>query len=375
MLPGRLTTFCLAAILLALTAGANSAVLSSPDLSGTTGQSLVAPLMFSAEGQAVSGVQFDLDWDDALDIKLVLGDRLRQSSKLLYSAVMPPRGVRCVIIGMDQVTLADGELLKVFVTAGAAGTAQLRISNAIATDGAGNPVALRATPVNVSIQGGGTSIPLLSQGVLSAASLLPGGISPGDIVTLLGYFRSPSPVLLFNGIQAPILYAGPGQVNAIVPFGLGVDQPANLEIRVDGQPAGSLTLPAAPATPAVFTQAATGVGPGAVLNQDYSVNSYSNPAAAGSILMVFGTGFGSLDPPAQDGQIAGAIARTTLPVTASIGGLPADVLYAGAAPGLVAGMVQVNLRVPSGLTPNSAAPLSLTVGVAPTPVGVTVSIR
>ena len=100
-----------------------------------------------------------------------------------------------------------------------------------------------------------------------------------------------------------------------------------------------------------------------------------NPAAAGSVVMVYGTGFGSLDPPAADGEIAGFPARTTLPVSASIGDLPAEVLYAGAAPGLVAGVVQVNLRIPSGLAPNLAAPVSVTIGSATTPAGVTVSIR
>ena len=91
--------------------------------------------------------------------------------------------------------------------------------------------------------------------------------------------------------------------------------------------------------------------------------------------MVFGTGFGSLLPTATDGQIAGSPANTTLPVSASVGGLPAQVDYAGAAPGLIAGVAQVNLRIPSGLAPNLAAPLSLTIGPSTTPVGVTVSIR
>ncbi|MCX6627462.1 MAG: hypothetical protein NTW28_07520, partial [Candidatus Solibacter sp.] len=179
----------------------------------------------------------------------------------------------------------------------------------------------------------------------------------------------------FNGIRAPTLYAGRGQVNAIVPFSLDVGPPATLEVRGDVQPTASLPLPTASVSPAVFTQGGTGIGPGAILNEDYSVNSFLNPAAAGSTVMVFGTGFGSLDPPATDNQIAGSPANTTRPVTASIGARPAEVLYAGAAPGLVSGVVQINLRIPSGVAPNVAAPLFLTVGPATTPAGVTVSIR
>lgn len=378
MLVGSRATPFAAVILLALTPGVYSAVLSAPDVVGAAGQVVIASLSLSSEGQAISGIQFDLVWDDVLDVKIVVGNRLRQSSRVLYSAPVPPRGVRCLIIGMGQGILSDGELLKAFATVSGSsqpGTAQIRMTNALATDAGGHPIAVRAAPVNIRIQRGGTAVLLLTQGVLNAASLLPGAISPGTIITLLGYFQSPAPVLLFNGIQAPILYAGPGQVNAIVPFALGVGSPATLEVRGDGRTLGSLPLPTAAVTPAVFTQAVTGIGPGAILNQDYSVNSFLNPAAAGSTVMVFGTGFGSLDPPATDGQIAGSPANTTLPVSASVGGLPAQVDYAGAAPGLIAGVAQVNLRIPSGLAPNLAAPLSLTIGPSTTPVGVTVSIR
>ena len=378
MLVGPRATPFAAVILLAMTAGAYSAVLSAPDLAGAAGQSMIASLSLDSEGQAVSGLQFDLDWDDTLDVRIFAGDRLRQSSRVLYSSPVKPRGVRYLIIGMDQGILSDGELLKAFVTVSSGsqpGTARIRVTNAVATDAGGRPIAVRFAPVNVKIQGGGTAVSLLSQGVLNAASLLPGAISPGMVITLLGYFRSAAPVLFFNGIQAPTLYAGPGQVNAIVPFALSVGPIATLEVRGDGQPTASLPLATAPVSPAVFTQAGTGIGPGAILNEDYSGNSFLNPAAAGSVVMVYGTGFGSLDPPAADGEIAGFPARTTLPVSASIGDLPAEVLYAGAAPGLVAGVVQVNLRIPSGLAPNLAAPVSVTIGSATTPAGVTVSIR
>jgi uncharacterized protein (TIGR03437 family) len=64
-----------------------------------------------------------------------------------------------------------------------------------------------------------------------------------------------------------------------------------------------------------------------------------------------------------------------LPVSATIGGVRAEVLYAGAAPGLIAGVVQINVLIPAGVPPNSAAPVSLSAGPYTTPAGVTVSIR
>jgi uncharacterized protein (TIGR03437 family) len=57
-----------------------------------------------------------------------------------------------------------------------------------------------------------------------------------------------------------------------------------------------------------------------------------------------------------------------------VGGTPADVLYTGAAPGLVAGAVQINVRIPQGAQPNPATPISLRVAGATTPAGVTVAV-
>ena len=116
------------------------------------------------------------------------------------------------------------------------------------------------------------------------------------------------------------------------------------------------------------------MGQGAILNQDYTTNSPSNPATRGSIVTLYGTGFGMLDSQPDDGKIADRAVNTLLGVTASIDGVSAEVTYAGAALGLVAGVMQINVRVPEGLTPNLAAPVSLTVGQAVTPV-VTVAIR
>jgi uncharacterized protein (TIGR03437 family) len=134
-------------------------------------------------------------------------------------------------------------------------------------------------------------------------------------------------------------------------------------------------LPAAAAAPAIFTLNATGSGPGAILNQDYTVNSYSNPADPGSIVMVYGTGLGALIPLPIDGKIADAAADSALPVTASVAGVPATVMYAGAAPGLIAGVVQVNVQIPGVAASNPAAPISLSVGAAVSAPGVTVAIR
>jgi trimeric autotransporter adhesin len=69
------------------------------------------------------------------------------------------------------------------------------------------------------------------------------------------------------------------------------------------------------------------------------------------------------------------VANTNAPVTATVGGVPAEVTYAGTAPTIAAGVTQINVRVPDGLPANPATPILLTVGSVTTPPGVTVAIQ
>jgi uncharacterized protein (TIGR03437 family) len=373
----RIHPYCSALLLVLTSLPVYSAVLSVPNQAAGPGQVVLTSASISSQGQAVSGLQFDLQWDQALDLKLVLADPLRQSTKLLFTAPLGTRALRCLIIGMNQDLLADGQLLKVWVIVdprAAPGSAQLVVRNAIATDPNGNAVPLEASATNITIQDAApVTIALPTTGVLNAASLTPGPVSPGEIVTLFGNLPDTTPQVLFGGIPAPILYAGPNQVNAVVPFGLAPDAPASLEVRTSSGSA-TLPVPVVPVTPAVFAQGSGGTGQGAILNQDLTVNSPDHPAAPGSIVVLYGTGFGMLDPQPADGQVAGRAAATRLGVTASVAGIPAEVTYAGAAPGLVAGVVQVNLRVPDAVSPSLAVPVTLTIGQVATP-GVTLAIR
>ena len=123
-------------------------------------------------------------------------------------------------------------------------------------------------------------------------------------------------------------------------------------------------MPVVDAAPAIFTLNQSGAGPGAVLNQDYSVNSSSTPAPAGSVVMIFATGEGQTAPPGVDGLITSDTLRKPLGrVSVTIGGQPAEVLYAGSAPGLVAGVIQINARVPEGAG-HGSLPLVVMVGQA-----------
>jgi uncharacterized protein (TIGR03437 family) len=116
------------------------------------------------------------------------------------------------------------------------------------------------------------------------------------------------------------------------------------------------------ATPGIFTLDSSGTGTAAVLNQDGSVNSKTNPAAAGSVISLFVTGTGATLPGLPDGSLAPLEPPFPLPATlpgASVDGLPAQVLYAGPAPGEIYGLTQINVQLPATL-PAGTVPVTIT---------------
>ena len=386
-LPGRgpispLPTYgrrCGAGVLLVLlvTGFAFGATLSGPSQIANLGDTVPVTLSLVSDGQAVSGLQFDLAWDPAFDLHLAPGSQAGVSNKLLQVSLLQPRVLRCLIVGMNQTTLADGELLRLYLSINAGsstGSSQVKLLGVTATGPNGEPIFLQGGIIAVQIESGVSTQGLPVSGVVNGASMAPGPVSPGEVVTLFGSIAASSPTVLFNNVPATVLYGGLNQVNAIVPFGLDVSKPAQVEVRQSGTSLRT-TVPVAAAAPGVFTQSTTGIGPGAILNPDYSVNSISRPAAPGSAIMIYATGFGALNPLPADGQIARVLATTPNPVTATIDGVPAQVLYAGAAPNLINGTVQVNVQIPPGAQTNPAAPLNLVMGSFATPPGVTVAIQ
>ena len=131
----------------------------------------------------------------------------------------------------------------------------------------------------------------------------------------------------------------------------------------------------ASAVPAIFAADSSGKNQGAILNQDTSYNSTANPASRNSVIVLFTTGEGQTSPPGVDGLLAAdVLPKPNQQVTAQIGGIPAEVIYAGAAPGLTAGVMQVNLRVPEN-APSGNVPVVVSVGVTTSQQDITVAIN
>jgi uncharacterized protein (TIGR03437 family) len=386
----------IAACFLLATAAISSQVSLSNQLAAP-GSSVLIPVVLDSQEDSISGLQFDLQYDSAaMSLIVTLGDPVRNSQKSLYVADLSPNKKRLLIVGFNQNQIVDGALINLFVNLNQAantGPYTLEFSNLAATDPYGNAIPITGTDGTVTVQGTVyQGVRLQQQGVLNGASLLSGPVAPGEIITLIGSGIGPAssqqPVaapsstvlagtsVLFDGTAAPLLYGAPSQINAIVPFGLSATSTTKLEVVSQGQAIAQLPLTVVVAAPAIFALDSSGAGPGAILNQDSTVNTPSNPAGQGSVVSVFATGAGQTNPAGIDGQVAGAILPSPLlPVFVQIGGLDAQVLYAGATPGIIAGVIQVNCVIPADVPTGPAVPISLTIGSAASQAGVTLAIK
>lgn len=231
--------------------------------------------------------------------------------------------------------------------------------------------------------------------ISNAASYQTGGVAPGELVTVFGSALGPTigvgatiskgyiPTTLanatvtFNGYAGPILYAGAGQINTIVPYELAGASNVTVESTFGAARSNSMTLAVVPSAPGIFSANASGQGGGAILDLSYQLVTSANPVSAGDIIQVFATGQGQTSPGGVDGLIEPSVLPLPSPLLvagATVGGIAADIQYVGAAPGLVAGALQVNVVVPPGVTSGPAA-LFISIGGASSQTGITVAIK
>lgn len=238
---------------------------------------------------------------------------------------------------------------------------------------------------------------IVANGILNAASFRGGPVAPGEIITIYGILMGPADIktleltadrtgitdslantrVLFDGQPSPMIYTTEKQISAIVPYELQGKTTAKLKVEYQGAQSDEVDVAVAPTAPAIFTQNASGTGLGAVLNQDNSLNGATNAAQRNSIIQIFATGGGQTTPPGQTGKLAG----TPLPqypagrVTVRINNVDAPVVYSGAAPGLIQGLIQINARVPATAPIGAAVPIVVRINNVDSPAGVTIAVR
>jgi uncharacterized protein (TIGR03437 family) len=158
--------------------------------------------------------------------------------------------------------------------------------------------------------------------------------------------------VLFNGVAIPLLYVSDSQINAVAPQSATPNSSFTVRIVLNGVTSPDFPATVVAAEPEIFRNSD---GTAAAVNQDGTVNSAANPAKAGSIVSIWATGTGSIYPRPLDGQISTAAqdyycCQVDISPDYSLGPVPPPgpvVLYAGAAPGMVAGVVQVNFQIPA----------------------------
>jgi uncharacterized protein (TIGR03437 family) len=232
--------------------------------------------------------------------------------------------------------------------------------------------------------------------VTHAASYSQDAVAPGEVVAIFGSNLGPATPaglqldasgavtttlagsrVLFDGVASAMIFASAGQIDAVVPFGVAAGR---VQAQVQYQDLASAPFPliVVPAVSGIFSADASGAGQAIILNQDGSLNSLGSPAAPGSVITLWATGAGQLSPAGIDGAVVAGdnLPRPVLTVTAQIGGQSAEVLYAGGAPGIVEGVIQVNLRIPRTGQTGAVVPLVLRVGDASTSQpGITVAVQ
>jgi uncharacterized protein (TIGR03437 family) len=239
-------------------------------------------------------------------------------------------------------------------------------------------------------------------GVVGGGNLSGTAVAPGEVVSIFGFNIGPATQLslvlggdnkvtsslgetrlLFDGTPATLLFVSGNQINAVAPFALAGKTSTVVQVETNGVWSNALTMPVVASAPSIFTLTGSGKGQGAILNFNtanggFVVNGPQAPAARTSIVSVYATGFGQTNPPGVDGSVTNPFAtipRPVLPVSATIGGKTATVLFAGAAPGFVAGVIQANLIVPPDSAAGPAVPIVITVGTQSSQDGVTMAVQ
>jgi uncharacterized protein (TIGR03437 family) len=230
---------------------------------------------------------------------------------------------------------------------------------------------------------------------VNAASNLSGPVTGGEVVVFYGANMGPAglvqnqananglyganlagTVVYFGNYQAPILYTSANQVAAIVPFEIG-GSTVQAFIEYQGQYSAPFPVSLATAAPGVFTADLSGKGLAAAINLQNGANIYNSaahPANAGDYVELFLTGTGQTSPAGVDGQPYTGLATCVLtPVTVTIGGKSVVPQYCGGVPGVVPGLTQVNVQIPSGLAAG-LVPLAVAFGGVSTQPGVTLAV-
>jgi len=235
------------------------------------------------------------------------------------------------------------------------------------------PQLTRTFQVSVALAPEGIQLPVLqTDGVVEAAGLTPRRpLAPGGAILLTGSrfttqqaAATQAPLsrelggvrVQIGTVAAPLHFVSPGQIAAQMPVEAQPGSSVSVSVRANGRVAAPQTYHVASAMPGIYAFAG---GTALVLDSQSRLITQQNPARGGDLIQIYATGLGATNPPVASGEAAPASSTVTNPVTVTIGGVPASVLYQGLAPGFVA-LYRVDAIVPSGISAGMAVPIVIT---------------
>jgi uncharacterized protein (TIGR03437 family) len=200
-------------------------------------------------------------------------------------------------------------------------------------------------------------------------------VAPNGLVTIFGSnlnsvsqafsggtSNAPDSCIQVNGVSVPVLFVSPTQVNAQLP---PVDT-GTLRLATPGGVVDNIPLNISATAPAIFRITVPGLAdpvPAIIRDKNNQVVTLSNPIHRGDVLVIYATGLGHTNPdlPAGTPAPADTLAGVRVAPTITIGGLPAEVLYAGLTPGQV-GVYQINVKVWGNVMPGISEALVINQG-------------
>ena len=251
-------------------------------------------------------------------------------------------------------------------------------------------VTLTAQLLNPPIQGttqvsGATPanplVPIVNSGGVVSTASYAASPAPGTLISIFGTQLAGSTVqatslplpdqlgaseLTLGSVNIPLLFVSETQINALVPYGLQTKAKYTVIVERGTAISTPQTISVQDALPGIFTPDQSGKGQGYIFkiasDGAQTLAATGAPATAGDVLTIYCAGLGDVQPSLQAGMPAPSttLEYTVNPVTATIGGVSANVAFGGLTPGFV-GLYQVNLTVPKGVIPGDSVPVILSV--------------
>jgi uncharacterized protein (TIGR03437 family) len=224
------------------------------------------------------------------------------------------------------------------------------------------------------------------QALQNAASFDTTTFSPGQMVVVWGAHLGPTDLkklgdqplepsglvrdnlfgvrILFDGIPGRMVYVRQDTCAVVIPYFGAIKATTHVQVEYQGVRSDPLEIPISPTGPGLFTVNQQGFGQGAIqVDAQGTANSVDHPAHPDSVAVLWLTGEGITDPPGVDGRLAiDILPKPVAPVSVEIGGLPAAIEYAGAAPTNMPGLMQINARLDRAVPPGDQVPVRVRIG-------------